>query len=584
MADQHRHPGRRAELRRAAPPGGRARPRRLAAVALGFSGAAALLVGRLLIVQVLDGARYAAYQQGEVDQTVALPAARGPIYDRSGDVLALSVPRYDVVADDFLISAPRAEAAALAPVLGSSPRSLTAALSQRNGYVVLARQVTAATRARIDALGLAGISFVDDARRVYSGGSLFQPLLGGVNLAGEGDAALEYQFDKVLAGRPGRELVAEAPGGLALPGGVRRVVPPRGGSGIVLTIDEPLQLEVTRDLAAQMRATHAASGIAVVEDARTGAILAMVDLVAGRRGAIGPAPTNLALTSVYQPGSVMKLATMAWALKDGLISPNSTFTVPDSIDVGGYTFQDAEIHPTVQMTARQILAQSSNVGTIEISRLLGLDRLARALSAFGFGRLTGLGWPGESPGIIGTPATWYGSTAAAVPIGTGVAVTPMQVLDAFDAVADGGVLRPPHLVAATVTPQGVVHRVPVPRGTRILSRSTAEQVVSMLEGVVRQDGTAVLASIPGYTVAGKTGTAQVPSPGGGYVPGDWNATFVGFVPAQAPALAGIVVLNHPTPIYGGLVSAPVFSRVMRYALRRFDIAPPAARPAGAARR
>jgi len=261
-----------------------------------------------------------------------------------------------------------------------------------------------------------------------------------------------------------------------------------------------------------------------------------------------------------------------------LITPNSPFVVPYSLNVGGYTFQDAEVHGTEILPAKQILAQSSNIGTIEISRLLGMTRLGQALSALGFGQPSGANWPGESAGLVGKSSQWVGSDAASIPIGTGEAVTPMQVLDAYNAVANGGVLVQPKLVADTIDAQGVQRPTPASKTRVALSPSTIKQLVPMLAGVVCDEtGTALLARIPGYTVAGKTGTAQVPSPNGlGYVPGDWNASFVGFVPAQAPRLSGIVVLNHPSPIYGGTVSAPVFAEVMQYALRHFDIPPPTA--------
>jgi cell division protein FtsI (penicillin-binding protein 3) len=532
------------------------------------------LVIRLVLVQVLDGARYASYLSGEVEQKVALPATRGAIYDSTGNVLAVSVERTAVIADDFQISHPDREASTLAPLLHMRVGKLVGELAERNGYVVLAQSLTNKVVEPIEAGGFAGLTFAPVEQRVTSSDGVFQPVLGDVNTTNAGYSGIEYEYNRVLSGHAGSEIAAVAPGGFTLPTKPRAVVAPRAGTGIVLTIDEPLQVETERDVAAQMRATHADSGIAVIMDVHTGAILAMVDLVRGPHGRIVPADANLAATNVYQPGSVMKLATVSFALQDGLITPSSVFTVPYSINVGGYQFQDAEIHPTEQLPVSQILAQSSNVGTIEIARRLGVERLWHALSSYGFGKLSGLNWPGESPGIVGSPATWYGSSAASVPIGTGIAVTPMQILDAYNAVANGGVLVVPHLIAGLVNDRGQEHLVATHVGRRVVNRRTVAQLVPMLEGVV-QDGTAVLAHIPGYTVAGKTGTAQVPDPTGlGYVPNDWNATFVGFVPAQAPRLSGIVVFNHPTPIYGGSVSAPVFAKIMQYALRRFDIAPP----------
>ena len=555
------------------PPPATVRRARLGVVAAIVIVAAIGLAVRLTVVQIADAAHYSAYERSEVEHEVVLAAARGPIYDSTGDVLAVSVPRTDVIADDFQITAPVAEARELAPLLGVPVAGLVRELRERDGYVVVARGLTNARLARIEARDLAGLTFAPDTVRVLTGGQIFQPLIGGVNAAGVGDSGVEEAENNLLAGKPGSELVALAPGGYSLPTAPTHVTAAQSGTGVVLTIDEPLQVEVEKDLAAQIVRTRARSGIAVVMDVHTGAILAMVDLVAGRHGSVEQAASNLAATTVYQPGSVMKLVTIAAALQAGLISPTTTFTVPDSIRVGGYTFTDAEDHPTEQLTVAQILAQSSNIGTIEIAQRLGLARLAASLAAFGFGEPSGLDWPGESAGIVGAPSTWYGSAAAAVPIGTGIAVTPLQVLDAYNMIANGGVFVSPRLVAGTVDADATEHLVAAPIGSKRIASSTVAELVPMLEGVV-QDGTAVRAHIPGYTVAGKTGTAQVPETTGlGYVAGDWNATFVGFVPAEDPQLSGIVVLNHPSPIYGGLVSAPVFSQIMRYALRRFDIPP-----------
>ncbi len=565
-------------------PVSRSRHHRLALVAMATGAAALALVARLAAVQVLDAPRYAAYAAGEVRSQVALPGIRGAIYDRSGRLLAASLPRVDVVADDFLVAHPARVAAELAPLLHATAARIEPLLSERSGYVVVDYHATDALEAKVAALGLPGISFVADPLRRYFGGSLLEPLLGGVHalVPGEaasasGDAGIEYMENRLLAGRSGHEVLAESAGGDPLPARAEDVVPPTEGDGVVLTIDEPLQAQATRDVAAEMARTGARSGVAIVEDVHTGDILAMVDLVRGRHGAAVPAATNLAATSVYQPGSVMKIATFSFALQDHLITPDTVFSVPFELQIGGYWFQDAEFHPTQPMPAYQILAQSSNIGTIEVSRRLGPERLYGALRALGFGRPTGLGWPGASPGIIGSPATWYGSDLGSIPIGTGEGVTALQILDAFTTVADGGVAHAPSLVAATISPAGQEHEIPPKPGRRILKPSTVTRLVPMFGGVV-QDGTAVCAAVPPYTVAGKTGTAQVVNPSGnGFVPGDWNATFVGFLPAQAPQLSAIVWLNHPQPIYGGSVSAPVFARIMGWAARHFDVAVPPGR-------
>lgn len=535
------------------------------------------LVVRLVAVQVFDGARYAAISQSEVLQRVSLQATRGTIYDREGNVLAASVPRFDVVADDFLVVAPVAEAAALAPLLGRPAGTLAAELRQRNGYVVLARQVSPSLEASLSVLDEPGISFPGDDARLAPSGSVFQPVLGSVNEPDgvlQGDAGVELAYDSLLAGRPGSEEIPESPSGLALPGQPTEVVPAAQGDGLVLTLDEPLQVEVTRDVENEMRASHADSGIAVVMAVHSGAILAMVDLERSAAGAIAPAEQNLAVTGVYQPGSVMKIATISYAIEDGLVTPQTVLTVPYAISVGGYTFEDADWHPTERWTVAQILAQSSNVGTTEIALRLGPQRLSEALADLGFGKPTALDWPGQSAGLVSSPSQWWGSTLPTMAIGTGEAVTPLQILDAYTAVANGGISVAPHLVAATVSDDGVQRPVTTPSGHRVLGMTTVGALVPMFEGVI-DDGTAPCAQVPGYVVAGKTGTAQVPESSSlGYVPDDFNASFVGFVPAQRPELSAIVVLNHPTPIYGGSVAAPVFSEIMGYALRHFDIAPP----------
>jgi cell division protein FtsI (penicillin-binding protein 3) len=553
-------------------------------VAAAFILLMALLALLLARVQIVQGSGYAAQAKGELDQRVTLQSVRGAIYDRDGDLLAVSVPRYDVVADDYLISGASAVATKLGAILHLSSTKLLAQLSEQNGYVVLAKQVDSSVNDKIENLDISGISTQIDTLRVSPGSSVFQPLLGGVNAAGQGDAGLEYEYNSLLSGKTGTEIVPEAPGGAALPGQPQVLSTAVAGENLILSLDEPLQVEVTKDVTAEMASSGSDTGLAVVEDVQTGAILAMVDLcrlrngVCASSGPIGPALQNLAVTAVYEPGSVMKLATISYAMHYHLISPTTSFSVPYSLNIGGYTFEDADLHPTEQLQVKTILAQSSNIGTIEIERLLGAKRLGQALASYGFGLYTGLNWPGESPGLVSPSSTWEGATAPSVAIGTGEAVTPLQVLDAYTAVANGGVMTTPSLVTSTVSASGKVTPVAAPKTHRVIDATTASEMVPMFEGVV-QDGTAVSACVPGYTVAGKTGTAQAPYTNGqpGYIPGDWNGTFVGFVPAEAPKLSAIVSfnrLNNSAPIYGGSVAAPVFAKIMGYALRHFDIAPP----------
>jgi cell division protein FtsI (penicillin-binding protein 3) len=548
--------------------------RRFVALLVGAGLAVLMLIARVVDVQAFAASRYASYANSELYQSVALPAARGAIYDRAGNLLAASVSRVDVVADDYLVRGRTAGAQSLARLLGLTAATLESDLHEHSGYVVLASEVDPALANKVAALNLSFITLVPVTDSVMPDGGLFSPLFS-IGPTGQGASGLEEQYRGLLSGTPGSEQLAVGEGGTQLPSKARDVHPATQGDGLVLTLDQPLQYEVTNALSAQISATKAASGVAIVMDTHTGGILAMVNLQRSA-GRVEQAGQNLALEAEYQPGSVMKLATVSGALQEGRIKASSVLTVPDQIYVGGSQFEDAELHPTERLPVTQILAQSSNVGTIEIAHRLGAGGLYHYLRDLGFGQPTGLNWPGETPGYVPKPGSsrWWGSSMGAIPIGTGEAVTPVQVLDAYNAVANGGMFVPPRLVQATVSPAGTERPAPYAAPHRVLDAATVRELVPMLEEVTAA-GTATLAEIPGYKVAGKTGTAQIPSSTGGYITGAWMATFVGFVPAQQPRLTAIVVLDRPDVIYGGSASAPVFSTIMRYALRHFDISPPA---------
>jgi len=579
------------------------------------------LVARLVAVQEFSHHQYAALSASEVSQTVTVPALRGGIYDRNGNVLAISVAKQTVVADPFLIKDPTAVASALAPVLGLPYDQLLADVSEDSGFVYLAHRVPDAVAAKVTALGLTGINLVDEPQRVEPDGVLAQPLLGTVGTDGTGLSGLEYQYQSSLAGQAGTTVVQQSPGGVTLPGSSTGGHPATPGTGLELTIDESVQYVSEQALAAEIVAAHAASGMAIVMDVKSGDILAMADLTAtptgaaGSAGATGPArattvadpttatatggsgatasaaastlpsgveeaPSNSALTQVYEPGSVFKLVTFSSALADGLITPDQDFSVPDSLPMGTYTFHDAETHPTETLSATDILAQSSNVGTIKIAGELGETRLLQQISNLGFGHPTGLDFPGESEGLVPGLSQWTGTSIGSTPIGQDDAVTAQQVLDAYNAVANGGVFVQPRLVRGTVSADGTVRAAPAAATHEVIDPKTNAELVTMLESVVKS-GTGDEAAIDGYTVAGKTGTAQIPDPDHlGYIPGAFVGSFAGFAPAEDPVLSAIVVLEHPTPIYGGAVAAPVFSTIMEYALHHYGIPTTTAATAG----
>lgn len=562
-----------------------------------LASALVLVVARLVDVQIVHAGAYAAAARGESSISVSLPSQRGGIYARDGSPLALSVATEDVVADDFQVTHPVQTARALSPLLNVPVTTLAAELHERSGYVTLARQLSEGTARKISSDAIPGITLIADSKRLVPNGNLASPVVGFTHGAGQGAAGVEYGDNRLLAGVAGKETIMESPSGVTIPQSpVTNQTVTTPGTGVELTIDSQLQYESEQALAKAVESSKAVSGTAVVMDVKTGQILSMANLVAnhpstsdgpattpvpatgangvvpiGPHDAINEAPTNLALTQLYEPGSVFKLVTFSAALQDGLINPNSVFTVPDQIKLDGSVFHDAEPHPTESLSATQILAQSSNIGTSQIAQGVGEQRLLAQVKALGFGQDTGLDFPGESRGLLATAAQWEPTDYVSLPIGQVDAVNALEVLDAYNTVANGGVFVKPKLVQATVSPGGTVTpTTPSPTHEAISPRVDAE-LTNMLEQVV-VSGTGTSATVPGYTVAGKTGTAQIPTAGhDSYIPGAYMATFVGFAPASNPTLSMIVVLDRPTPIFGGTVSAPVFSQIMSYALHRYDI-------------
>jgi len=568
------------------------------------------MVFRLVVVQEFSHQHYASLSSAELTQTVTVPALRGGIYDRNGEVLAESVTKQTVVADPFLIKDPAMVAGSLSPVLGIPASQLRSEVTQHSGFVYLAHRVSDAVAAKVTALNLTGINLVSEPQRVQPSGQLAEPVVGTVGADGSGLSGLEYQYQSLLAGKAGTKNLMESPNGVALPGSTgTSSTSSKAGTGIELTVDESIQYVAEQALGAEVLASHAVGGTAIVMDVKTGDIIAMANLsatsgpnptssassaaqtvaasgsnpVQPSSGAtltsqantlpagVSEAPSNTALTQVYEPGSVFKLVTFSSALQNKVISPNQTFSVPNSLSIGTYTFHDAEAHGTQTMTATDILDQSSNIGTIEIAGDLGENRLLSQISTLGFGKPTGLNFPGESEGLIPGASAWTGSSIGSTPIGQNDAVTAQQLLDAYNAVANGGVLVEPRLVRGTVSSSGSVSAAAPSPSRRVIDPATTAELTTMLEGVVT-GGTGTAANIDGYTVAGKTGTAQIPDPRHlGYIPGAFFGSFVGFAPAQNPVLSAVVVLDRPTPIYGGAVAAPVFSTIMEYALQHYGI-------------
>jgi cell division protein FtsI (penicillin-binding protein 3) len=538
-----------------------------------------LLLGvRLIDVQVGEAGRYSQLGHAQAERTVIVPAERGSILDRNGNELAVSVDATTIDADPHVITDPAGDAAKLAPIVGVDEATLRTRLADKQqGFVYIARKVDPSVAAAVRKLNLPGIGYESEPKRYDPANPLAAPLLGFVGTDNTGLAGIEASEESRLAGRSGRLVVEEDPRGQALPNGTHEEQPARQGSDVELTIDQSMQYAVEQALTSEVVQDQAKGGMAILEDTRTGDVLAMASVDA-QNGATPAGPSsaverNRPLTDVFEPGSTAKVVTIAAAIQAGLVSPSTVLSVPGAITVDGVQYADVDSHPT-QMTVADILRESSNVGTIEIARMLGRDRFDAALREFGFGVPTGSGFPGEAAGILLPKSEYNATSMASMPIGSGIAVTAMQLLDVYTTIADSGMAHPPQLVAATMDASGQRHPTRAPSPHAVVSPTTAAEVRQMLVGVVA-GGTGTRAALANYVVAGKTGTARKPPYA--HPPYNYVADFAGFAPADNPRLGAIVVLDEPQgAVFGGDVAAPVFARIMQYALtvERVPAAPP----------
>ena len=540
---------------------------------------------KLVEIQVLDAADLAAVSERQRARTIELPATRGRIYDRDGDVLATSVQAATIYADPRAFRAtetpdglevpaaatPDEVAAALAPVLAQDAATITERLEQDRHFVYLARQVPHEMGEEVRELGLPGIGVLVEPHRLYPAGPLAGQVVGFTDIDAQGLQGLESVYDGVLSGTPGTLLLERAPGGLDIASGVRQLSPPAVGTDVVLSLDREVQHVAELAAAEAMEQFDAIGASIVVTEVGSGDILAMASTPGfdpNERGDEDPSDRrNRAVTDVFEPGSTQKALTIAAAIEEGIVSPSTTMSVADSIRVSGSTFSDSSSHPTSQWTVTEIMERSSNVGTIQIAQELGPERLDAYLRSFGYGRPTALGFPGESGGLLRHHEDWWGTSLPTISMGHGVAVTLLQLAHSYGTIANDGVAVSPRLVRGTVGEDGRLSPVPAASGERVISTTTAAAVRAMLEEAVHGEaGTGGLAQVDGYRVAGKTGTARKPAEGGAGYSNQYIATFVGMAPADDPRVVVAVMIDEPWPFYGGLTAAPVFAEVMQAAL------------------
>ena len=512
--------------------------------------------------------RLAASQHRE---TLAVPAHRGTIYDRLGFELALGSPAVTVSANPRQIPDPRSVAVAVGHELGLDPNKLYPLLADRSrGFVYVERQADPERARALQQRGIVGLGFSPDEKRVYPQGRVGASVLGYAGVDNRGLAGIELSLDRVLTGRPGEKTIVKDPFGRTLE--VVDSKPGSDGRDVHLTVDHTIQGQLERVLRATVARWSAKSASAVVMDPHTGEILGLAVAPGYDANAFPKVPNdrkrNRAVTDTYEPGSTFKIVTISGALETGLVSPSTKYTLPYQIQVADRKIHDAEPRGTETLTVDQILARSSNVGVVTIAEALGKERISQWIHRFGFGRRTGIEFPGETKGIVLPPARWSGSTIGNVPIGQGIAVTPLQMVAAYAAIANKGVWVQPHLV------ERIGGQKPIePERRRILTTHTATQVRRMLREVV-EEGSGTAAQVPGYRIAGKTGTAAKPDENGGYSDYRYVASFVGFVPARDPRLVILVAVDEPRgAIWGGVVAAPAFAEIAKFALQYLEVPP-----------
>ncbi|HYZ29941.1 MAG TPA: penicillin-binding protein 2 [Thermoleophilaceae bacterium] len=524
-------------------------------------------VGRatwLTTVKASDLRSRAVSQQVE---DIDVPATRGAIVDRHGVDLAVSEEAVTVFANPFLIKNPAKVAAKVAPLLGMQEADVLKKISDsQKGFVFLKRKLQGLAGQKIEKLKIEGIGTMMEPKRTYPQGSLGSQLIGTVGTDNYGLSGLEQLLDKRLHGADGRRrVVRDALGDPISIVDAKRAEP---GQNVKLTLDATLQERVEAVLADVGQTYRPTGSTALVMDPRSGAILALANWPRVDANDISAAPPyarqNRTVAAAYEPGSTFKAITVAGALEEGLVTPDTPFSIPPQIQVADRTIKDAEEHGYETLTVSRILAQSSNIGAVKIGMRLGPTGFDKWVRGFGFGKDTGVDLPGESPGIVLHPKQYSGSSMGNLPIGQGIAVTPIQMAQAYTAIANGGIMHRPYVVQGDGKP-----------GKRVLSKSTARQVAKMLEGVLGPGGTASEAAIPGYTLAGKTGTAQKPDPvNGGYSTYKYVASFIGFAPADRPRLLVAVMVDEPQgAIYGGVVAAPAFQKILSFALPYLKIPP-----------
>ncbi len=552
-----------------------------------------IVVARVVVLQTTSAESLRAAGRNQRTTERVLKADRGVIFDRNGDELALSIPATTIIANPKLVTDPAGTVATLAQLLQLTPEKQQALLDaftvKEKGFVYVARQVDDGTAAAVIALALNGISGIAEDRRTMPGGDVGQSVIGLTNIDGEGIAGLEKQYDAVLTGTDGELTREHDRDGRSLPGSEATTVTPVAGDDVVLTLDRSVQFAVEQAMLNRVTELKARGGTAIVYDTNSGEVIAMVGVRRGDDGIVKVTNGNIAAVDAAEPGSVMKAVTVAAALNEGTVTPDTMFEIPWRKRYSDTDLHDAEEHPTETWPVTKIITKSSNIGTVEVMLTIAdtlrhkKEKLGAYMRAFGLGSRTALDFPGESVGLGADWTKWEGAEQYTVAYGQGIASTSIQLVAAINVLANNGVYVAPKLVRSTIGPDGTLTETPPSETHQVVRPEVAQQMTTMMRGVVC-DGTAKLARVDGVSVAGKTGTGLKAQDNGTYENEDgeraYYSSFVGFFPAEAPKVTVLISIDEPPGAdeeitrFGGTAAAPVFATIAPTIMREMNIVPP----------
>jgi cell division protein FtsI (penicillin-binding protein 3) len=544
--------------------------RRIGLLFAGFLLCFLVIVGRAFWLQGVQGGALASEAISQQTETVTVPGLRGSLLDRSGNQLAASEDAATIFATPYQVKNPVHAADKLAPILDLEKNEVLKSLTADGGFSYVAQKVSLEAAGRVERLELEGIGELPDSRRTYPQGEMAGQVVGAVGSESQGLSGLEEGQESVLSGSDGeRRIVRDA---LGEPIRLETVTEAEDGEDIQLTLD-PLIQEKTERVLAEVGESYSPKGAtAIVMDPNSAQILAMANWPPVDPNDLSSVSNedlvNKATAFNYEPGSTFKAFTVAAALEEKLVTPASSFTLAPSIQVADRVIEDSHPRGTETMSVATILAHSSNVGAVTIGLEVGAEKFDRWIRRFGFGRPTGVQFPNEEQGIVPELDEYSGSTMGNLPIGQGLAVTPMQMMAGYAAIANGGILKQPQLIERIGEEE-----IEEPKGRRVVKEDVAAEVREMLEGVLAPGGTASEVSVPGYSLAGKTGTAEV-AENGTYSETKFVASFIGFAPANDPRLLAAVIVDQPQgDYYGGSVAGPAFGSIAGFALPYLGVAP-----------